>query len=269
MFETWERKRGAPVFCLFCLILVSVIFQCELQFCPPARPRACLMITRTKKILLLTFFVFAEEKRTPSPCFTPDPTFPCSIVEFVVASLVATIPHWPCSFTIFIITDPLKMMMMKHNISRSNGGVGERLFTTSRALSPSDDETTTQTSTTSYSANTFPFGRPSSLSAPPPTAALFPTTTRTNTMTMTAIGARLDAAVAAAKPVNRSADLVPLTQDYYKMKKQLKSLANAARVYHLSMLKMNEARREVCVCIFCVLCVYIFSILRFYALGKI
>jgi hypothetical protein len=78
----------------------------------------------------------------------------------------------------------------------------------------------------------------------------------------TGIGARLDAAVAAAKPKNRSSDLVPLTQDYYAMKKQLKSLTNAARAYHLSMLQMNDARREVRVCV-CV-CVCIFFVYIFY-----
>jgi hypothetical protein len=143
--------------------------------------------------------------------------------------------------------------MLKQNSSHSIRSAGERLLNAAMSFSSSsDDETTTQvkmrtTATTARHShsNTFPFGR-ASLSPPPPAlTAMNANSMTTTTTTTTGIAARLDAAVAAAKPVNRSADLVPLTQDYYKMKKQLISMTNAARVYHSSMLKMNEARREV------------------------
>jgi hypothetical protein len=145
----------------------------------------------------------------------------------------------------------MSLKMMKQNSSRGNNrSVGERLLISAMSSSSSDDERTTPqvtlltnaTTTTSHSTP-FPFGQ-SSLSPPPPTS-LPTTTTPTTDNSKTGIGARLDAAVAAAKPVNRSADLVPLTQDYYKMKKQLQTLTNAARFYLSSMIIMNEARRKV------------------------
>lgn len=61
------------------------------------------------------------------------------------------------------------------------------------------------------------------------------------------VAARLEQAVAQAsiKPVNRSADLVPLTHEYDKMKRRLRALITAAKQYHESMGRVYRARMEV------------------------
>jgi hypothetical protein len=66
----------------------------------------------------------------------------------------------------------------------------------------------------------------------------------------TSVAKRLDeSAVAAAaatfKQVNRSADLVPLTHEYDKMKRRLRSLIASTKQYHDAMARMHRARMEV------------------------
>lgn len=61
-----------------------------------------------------------------------------------------------------------------------------------------------------------------------------------------AVEIRLDLAIAAAKPVNRSADLVLLELQFDKMKKQLSSVIAAAKIYHDAMLNVETARMKVC-----------------------
>ena len=66
-----------------------------------------------------------------------------------------------------------------------------------------------------------------------------------NALSADTIARRLDHAVAAAKPVNRSADLVPLTHAFDKFKRQLKCLIASSKSYHDAMLSMDEARMQV------------------------
>jgi hypothetical protein len=56
------------------------------------------------------------------------------------------------------------------------------------------------------------------------------------------VESRWDKAIADAKQVNRSADLVPLQLQLEKVKKQLKSAIVAAQAYHDAMLNMDMAR---------------------------
>jgi hypothetical protein len=61
------------------------------------------------------------------------------------------------------------------------------------------------------------------------------------------VAARLEQAVAqgSSKPVNRSADLVPLTHEFDKLKRRLRALITAAKQYHECMGRMYRARMEV------------------------
>jgi hypothetical protein len=62
---------------------------------------------------------------------------------------------------------------------------------------------------------------------------------------ITVITARLDAAVKAYTPVNRSSDLVPLNHDYDIMRKTLRTLIGATKQYKLKRGEMDKARMEV------------------------
>jgi hypothetical protein len=61
----------------------------------------------------------------------------------------------------------------------------------------------------------------------------------------TNIASRLNDAVRAAKPVNRSSDLVPLGHDYDQMRKGFQTLVGNAIQYHEAMLAMDKARMNV------------------------
>lgn len=61
----------------------------------------------------------------------------------------------------------------------------------------------------------------------------------------TGINERLDEAVRVMPPVNRSADLVPLTRDYDSMRKKLKALIASAKFYKASVLGVDNARMDV------------------------
>jgi hypothetical protein len=62
----------------------------------------------------------------------------------------------------------------------------------------------------------------------------------------TKIGERLDLAVKNAETTrNRSSDLVPLTQGYEKLKKQLKALVTSAKMYHEHSILIQKSRYEV------------------------
>jgi hypothetical protein len=61
----------------------------------------------------------------------------------------------------------------------------------------------------------------------------------------TEISARLAKAVDAAKQVNRSADLIPLSQEFDTMRKKLRSLLQAAKNYHSVMIQLDKMRMGV------------------------
>jgi hypothetical protein len=61
----------------------------------------------------------------------------------------------------------------------------------------------------------------------------------------TKIGRRLDAALKAAKPVNRSSDLVPLNHDYDMRRRELRALIASARKYHDAIIQLEKARMDV------------------------
>jgi len=61
----------------------------------------------------------------------------------------------------------------------------------------------------------------------------------------TNVEARFTAAVKAHKPVNRSADLVPLGKDFDKMRKRLRSLILAAKKYHVAQCELEKSRNDV------------------------
>jgi hypothetical protein len=63
----------------------------------------------------------------------------------------------------------------------------------------------------------------------------------------THIAVRLDKAVlkGAKSNVNRSSELVPLSQDYDQMRKRLRSLIVAVTKYHTASLQVVKARMEV------------------------
>ena len=61
----------------------------------------------------------------------------------------------------------------------------------------------------------------------------------------THIAARLDQAVKNAKPVNRSSDLVPLSDDFDQMRRRLRSLIAAAKQYHTARAQVEKTRMEV------------------------
>ncbi len=64
----------------------------------------------------------------------------------------------------------------------------------------------------------------------------------------TAISARLTKAVDAAKKVkNRSADVIPLSQKYDRMRKKLRNLLQASKNYHSAMTQVDKTRMEVSV----------------------
>jgi hypothetical protein len=64
----------------------------------------------------------------------------------------------------------------------------------------------------------------------------------------TGISARLTKAVDAAKKVkNRSADVIPLSQKYDRMRKKLRNLLQASRNYHSAMTQVDKTRMEVSV----------------------
>lgn len=62
----------------------------------------------------------------------------------------------------------------------------------------------------------------------------------------TQIGKRLDAAVKAPQ-VNRSSDLVPLSQEFTTMRHQLHTLLLNARKYHGAMKELEKSRTQVCI----------------------
>jgi hypothetical protein len=64
---------------------------------------------------------------------------------------------------------------------------------------------------------------------------------------LTQISARLDEVVlkGVAKPVNRSSELVPLSQDFDQMRKRLRSLIVGAKQYHTASVQVEKARMEV------------------------
>ena len=61
----------------------------------------------------------------------------------------------------------------------------------------------------------------------------------------TGISARLDEALVQMKRVNRSSDLVPLTQDYNVMRGELRNLLVLTKTYKASILAMDKARLQV------------------------
>lgn len=61
----------------------------------------------------------------------------------------------------------------------------------------------------------------------------------------TKIAARLIPAVIAAKPVNRSSDLVPLNRDYDLMRRELKAIIASAKKYHDAVIQLDQARLDV------------------------
>jgi len=61
----------------------------------------------------------------------------------------------------------------------------------------------------------------------------------------TEIASRIDGALQAAKHVNRSADLVPLSHDFDQMRKQLKNLIKSSMKYQYAMAELDKARMDV------------------------
>ena len=68
---------------------------------------------------------------------------------------------------------------------------------------------------------------------------------RLASMSKTGISARLDEALEQMKRVNRSSDLVPLTQDYNVMRGELRNLLALTKTYKASILAMDKARLQV------------------------
>ena len=65
----------------------------------------------------------------------------------------------------------------------------------------------------------------------------------------TKIAERLKLAVEEAEIArNRSSDLVPLTQEYDKLKKQLRSLVTSAKTYHQHLITTRKSQDEVSRC---------------------
>lgn len=61
----------------------------------------------------------------------------------------------------------------------------------------------------------------------------------------TMIAERLNKALRAAKPVNRSSDLVPLNQVYDTMRRDLKALIATAKTYKDAIIQLDKARLDV------------------------
>lgn len=61
----------------------------------------------------------------------------------------------------------------------------------------------------------------------------------------TGISARLEAALEAAKPANRSADLVPLNHVYDVRRRELNALVLSAEKYHQALSQLAKARTDV------------------------
>jgi hypothetical protein len=93
-------------------------------------------------------------------------------------------------------------------------------------------------------ATSPPNSPPTSSPTSPPTR---PPTSPPASPPTTHIAARLDEAVlkGAKSDVNRSSDLVPLSQDFDQMRKKLRSLIAAAKQYRAARVQLDKTRMEV------------------------